>query len=113
MELTMRVEGADAVSDAESLKNFIENRGAEGLEEVSMKRSVHKEGEQGLGKLLGDLLLKFTGGDEIIKGVVSLLNKWTEQHDKRIHLPNGVVIPTNKLSATQIMEIVTKIKESN
>lgn len=44
MELTMRVEGADAVSDAESLKNFIENRGAEGLEKVSMKRSVLKEG---------------------------------------------------------------------
>lgn len=111
MELTIRVEGEDAASDAQSLKDFIENRSANGLEGVEMARSVHKEGEQGLGKFIGDLLLKFTGGDEIIKGIVSLLNKWTEQHDRRIHLPNGIVIPSNKLSADQIVQIVAKIKD--
>ena len=111
MELTIRVDGDDAVANAESLKKFLESRGAAGLEEVEMNREVHKEGEQGLGKFIGDLLLKFTGSDEIFKGLVSLLNKWTEQHDRRIHLPNGVVIPSNKLSADQIVEIVTKLKD--
>ena len=110
MELTISVEGDDAVSDAESLKNFLENRSAKGLNEVEMARSEHQQGEQGLGSFLGKLLLKLAGGDEVVKGIVTLLNTWAEQHDKRIHLPNGVIIPANTLSPEQIVEIVTKLK---
>jgi hypothetical protein len=111
MELSVRIEGADAVTEAESLKNFLENRSAKGLTEVEMSRTVHKEGEQGLGSFIGSLLLKLAGGDEVVKGIVSLLNKWAEQHDKRIHLPNGVIIPANTLSPEQIVEIVNKLKD--
>ena len=110
MELNIRVEGEDAVKDAEDLKDFLESRQAAGLDDVAMAREAHGAGEQGLGKLLGSLLVKFTGGDEIIKGVVSLLNKWAEQRDKRIHLPGGIVIPPNTLSAEQVMELVEKLK---
>lgn len=110
MQLSIRVEGDDAVSDAKSLKDFLENRNAKGLDEVEMERTEHKEGEQGLGSLVGKLLLKLAGGDEIIKGVVSLLNKWAEQHDKRIFLPNGVIIPPKTLSSEQIVEIIKGIK---
>jgi hypothetical protein len=110
MELSVSVEGDDAISDAESLKNFLENRSAKGLNGVEMARSEHKAGEQGLGSFLGKLLLKLAGGDEVIKGIVTLLNTWAEQHDKRIHLPNGVIIPANTLSPEQIVDIVTKLK---
>ncbi len=111
MELTIRVEGDDAVTDAKNLKDFLENRGAKGLDEVEMSRTVHKEGEQGLGSFIGSLLLKLAGGDEVVKGIVTLLNTWAEQHDGRIHLPNGVIIPANKLSPEQIVEIVSKLKD--
>jgi len=111
MQLAIRVEGEDAVTDAKSLKDFLENRNAKGLDEVEMARTVHKEGEQGLGTFIGSLLLKLAGGDEVVKGIVSLLNKWAEQHDKRIHLPNGVIIPAHTLSPEQIVEIVSKIKD--
>jgi hypothetical protein len=111
MELSVMVEGEDTLTDAKSLKDFLESRNAKGLTEVEMSRTVHKEGEQGLGSFLGSLLLKLAGGDEVVKGIVSLLNKWAEQHDKRIHLPNGVIIPPNTLSPEQIVEIVTKIKD--
>ena len=110
MELTISVEGDDAITDAESLKDFLETRSAKGLDEVEMARTVHKEGEQGLGSFLGSLLLKLAGGDEVVKGIVTLLNTWAEQHDKRIHLPNGVIIPANTLTPEQIVEIVTKLK---
>src|SRR6185437_12725490 len=113
MELSISVEGDDAVRDAESLKNFLENRSAKGLNEVEMARSQHEQGEQGLGSFLGKLLLKLAGGDEVIKGIVTLLNTWAEQHDKRIHLPNGVIIPANTLSPEQIVEVVGKIKEQS
>lgn len=113
MQLSIRVEGADAVADAESLKNFLENRNAKGLTEVEMSRTVHKEGEQGLGSFLGSLLLKLAGGNEVIKGIVTLLNTWATQHDKRIHLPNGVIIPPNTLSPEQIVEVVSKIKDQS
>jgi hypothetical protein len=46
MQLTIRVEGEDAVTDAKSLKDFLENRNAKGLTEVEMARTVHKEGER-------------------------------------------------------------------
>ena len=46
MELSISVEGDDAVRDAESLKNFLENRSAKGLNEVEMARSQHEQGEQ-------------------------------------------------------------------
>ena len=49
--------------------------------------------------------------DEVVKGIVTLLNTWAQQHDKRIHLPNGVIIPANTLSPEQIVEVVSKIKE--
>ena len=111
MELNIRVEGDDAIQDAEDLKAFLESRQANGLNEIEMNRTAHKAGEQGLGSFIGSLLLKLAGGDEVVKGVVSLLNKWAEQHDKRIHLPNGVIIPANTLSAEQIMELVAKIKQ--
>ncbi len=110
MELKIRVEGDDAISDAEDLKDFLENRNAEGLKEIEMERTEHGEGEQGLGGFIGSLLLKLAGGDEVVKGIVSLLNKWAEQHDKRIHLPNGVIIPANKLTGEQIVELVSKLQ---
>jgi hypothetical protein len=113
MELSIRVEGDDPVSDAKSLKDFLENRNANGLNGVEMSRTVHKEGEQGLGSFIGSLLLKLAGGDEVVKGIVSLLNKWAEQHDKRIHLPNGVIIPAHTLSPEQIVEMVTKLKDQS
>ena len=110
MELNIHFEGEDAIADAEDLKGFIEQRGSAGLKEVEMGRTVHKEGEQGLGTFIGSLVLKLAG-DEAIKGVVSLLNKWTEQRDKRIHLPCGVVIPPNTMSADQIADLATKLKD--
>ncbi|HEY1870458.1 MAG TPA: hypothetical protein VGG71_05330 [Chitinophagaceae bacterium] len=109
MELNVRVEGDDAIADATDLKDFLDTRGAAGLEEVEMGRTVHKEGEQGLGSFIGNLVLKLVG-DESIKGVIALLNKWAEQHDKRIHLPNGVIIPPNTLSPEQIVELATKLQ---
>ena len=113
MQLTIRVEGDDAVTDAKSLKDFLENRSAKGLDEVEMSRTMHKEGEQGVGSFIGSLLLKLAGGDEVVKGIVTLLNTWAQQHDKRIHLPNGVIIPANTLSPEQIVEVVSKIKEQS
>src|SRR5215467_810317 len=110
MELSIRVEGDDAISDAADLKDFLDNRPTAGLDEVEMGRTVHKEGEQGLGSFIGSLVLKLIGSDETIKGVIALLNKWTEQHDKRIHLPNGVIIPPKTLSPDQIMQLVTQLK---
>ena len=110
MELKITVEGEDPIQDAEDLKTFLESRQANGLIDVEMSRTVHKTGEQGLGAFIGALLLKLAGGDEAVKGVVSLLNKWAEQHDKRIHLPNGVIIPANTLSPEQIVDLVAKIK---
>jgi hypothetical protein len=110
MELNIRVEGDDAIKDAEELKEFLETRNAAGLTTVEMARSAHGTGEQGLGKFLGSLLIKLTGSDEVIKGFLSLLNKWTEQHDKRIHLPGGVIIPPNTLTSEQIVELVGKLK---
>ncbi len=112
MELSITVEGDDAIQDAQSLKTFLEDRQAKGLNEVEMARKTHTEGEQGLGAFIGSLLLKLAGGDEVVKGIVSLLNKWAEQHDKRIHLPNGVIIPANTLSPEQIIELVSKIKQA-
>jgi len=110
MELNIRVDGDDAITDAADLKEFIENRGTPGLKEVEMGRTVHKEGEQGLGSLIGSLVLKLVASDETVKGVIALLNKWAEQHDKRIHLPNGVIIPPKTLTADQIMQLVGQIK---
>ncbi|CAN5281025.1 hypothetical protein BH20BAC1_BH20BAC1_13820 [soil metagenome] len=110
MELKIRVEGDDAIADAEDLKDFLENRNAEGLKEIEMERTEHGEGEQGLGSFIGSLLLKLAGGGEVVKGIVSLLNKWAEQHDKRIHLPNGVIIPANKLTGEEIVELVSKLQ---
>jgi len=112
MELNIRVEGDDAINDASDLKNFLETRRADGLSSVEMARSTHGAGEQGLGSFIGSLVLKLTGSDEIIKGVVSLLNKWAEQHDKRIHL-GDIVIPPNTLSPEQVIELATKIKNQS
>ena len=109
MQLNVTVEGNDAIQDAEDLKNFLESRNAQGVEEIELARASHKPGEQGLGSFLGSLLLKLIGGDEVIKGVISLLNKFAEQRDKRIHLPGGIIIPANKLTPEQITEIVTKL----
>ena len=110
MDLNIKVEGDDAISDAEQLKDFLETRNAAGLDTVEMARAAHGEGEQGLGRFIGSLILKLTGSDEVIKGVVSLLNKWAEQHDKRIFLPNGVIIPPNTLTGEQLIEFVAKLK---
>ena len=110
MDLNIKVEGDDAINDAEQLKDFLETRNAAGLDTVEMARADHREGEQGLGRFIGSLILKLTGSDEVIKGVVSLLNKWAEQHDKRIFLPNGVIIPANTLTGEQIIELVAKLK---
>ena len=110
MDLNIKVEGDDAISDAEQLKDFLETRNAAGLDTVEMARAEHGEGEQGLGRFIGGLILKLTGSDEVIKGVVSLLNKWAEQHDKRIFLPNGVIIPSNTLTGEQLIELVAKLK---
>jgi hypothetical protein len=43
----------------------------------------------------------------VIKGVVSLINKFAEQRDKRIYLGNGIIIPPNTLSSEEILKIVT------
>jgi hypothetical protein len=110
MELNVQLEGQDAIADAEDLKDFIQQRGSTGLNEVEMGRTIHKEGEQGLGTFIGSLVLKLAG-DEAIKGVVSLLNKWAEQRDKRVHLPCGVIIPAKTLSAEQIIELATTLKD--
>ena len=110
MDLTVKVDGDDAVADAKSLKDFLENRGAKGLTGVEMIRAEHNEGEQGLGAIVGKLLLKVMGADEVVKGVIQLLNTWAQQHDKRIHLPNGVIIPPNILTPEQIMEIISKLQ---
>ena len=111
MEIEIKVEGNDAVKDAEALKNFIEERQAPGLQEIQMTRAAHAEGEQGLGTFLGGLLLKLTGSDEIIKGIVSLINKFAEQHDKRIFLGNGIIIPPNTMTPQQILDMVALLKK--
>lgn len=111
MELLVTLEGDDTLENAEGLKNFLENRETKGLESVKMARSEHKEGEQGLGNFLGQLVLKLTGSSDVIKGIVEWLNTWTSQHDTRLHLPNGVVIPSKKLTSDQIVEIVTKLND--
>ena len=113
MELNIKVEGEDAKQDAEELKKFLESRQAKGLNQVEMGRTVHGEGEQGLGTFIGSLILKLTGSDEVIKGIVALINKWTEQHDKRVHLPGGIIIPAKTLSSEQIVEVVTKLKNQS
>src|SRR6185295_10937289 len=107
MELNIKVEGENPIEDAEDLKNFLENRQAAGLNEIEMARSKHGAGEQGLGDFIGGLILKMTGGDEVIKGIVSLINKFAEQRDKRIYLGNGIIIPPNTLSSEEILKIVT------
>ena len=111
MEIKLNIEGENAVKDAEELKKFLENRNAAGLNEIELTRTVHKEGEQGFGKLLGGLILKLTGSDEVIKGAISLVNKFAEQRDKRIHLGNGIIIPPNTMTPEQILEMVSLLKK--
>jgi hypothetical protein len=108
MELTIKIEGTDNSHDAEDLKKFLENRPIAGLTEIGLSRSAHNEGEQGLGKFLGDLIVKATGAEEFFKGLFTVLNSYATQHDKRIHLGNGIVIPAVTLTNEQIYELVVK-----
>ena len=110
----MRIEGDSAVEDAAMLQKFLAKQNLEGLEELELERAPHLPGQQGLGKFLGNLILKFTGGVDIIKEVLTQINAFAVKYDRRI-VAGEIVIPTNKLSGDQIeriaIELVKKGKE--
>lgn len=118
MQLNLRVESDSAVEDAAMLQKFIAKQNLEGLEELEMERAPHLPGQQGLGKLLGNLVAKFSDGvniKDIVKEVLTQLNVFAVKYDRRI-IAGDIVIPTNKLTSEQIERIafeLVKIKKTN
>lgn len=108
MEIKLKVEGSDNLHDSEDLKKFLEKRPIPGLTAIELSRAEHGEGEQGLGKFLGDLIIKATGAEEFFKGLFTVLNSYAVQRDKRVHLGNGIVIPAETLTPEQIHDLVSK-----
>ena len=111
MDVDIRLEGDDAAKKAANLKEYIESKYLPGLETVHEQRAPVKPGEQGLGTLIGGLLVKLSGGDNVIKEFLTTLQKWADLLDQRIHLGNGVIIPGKKLSGDQIVEIIAIINK--
>lgn len=111
MELNISFEGDDAVKDAASLKEYIDGKYVPGLDSVEQQRKPRQPGEQGLGALVGGLLLKLSGSENVIKEVVVTIQKFADMFDKRIHLGNGVIIPGGKLTGEQIVQIIASLKQ--
>ncbi|MCW3089469.1 MAG: hypothetical protein JWP81_538 [Ferruginibacter sp.] len=105
MELSLRVESKFAVDDAGLLKRFIAKQNLEGLHQIELERSIHQPGEQGLGKLLGTVLVNLSDSLNVFKEFLTQLNMFAMKYDRRIHLGPDIVIPTNKLTGEQIERI--------
>jgi len=111
MELNIAFEGEDAVKDAAALKEFIEGKYMPGLNSIELQREPHKPGEQGLGALIGGLLVKLSGGEDVVKEVLVTIQKFADMFDKRVHFGNGVIVPGGKLTGDQIVEIMANRKQ--
>ncbi|MEO6547942.1 MAG: hypothetical protein ABIN94_08070 [Ferruginibacter sp.] len=105
MELSISIESNSAVDDASLLKQFIDKQNLEGVSNIELERSVHQPGEQGLGKFLGSLLINVSEGLNVFKEFLTQLNQFAIKYDRRIHLGQDIVIPTNKLTGEQIERI--------
>jgi len=113
MEINVRVEGDDAIQNAEVLKKFLDSRPMEGISGVEMSRTAHGEGEQGLGSFLGGLVVKLTGSDTVITEFIKLLEKFVEMYNRPIKFPNGVEIPTRGLTPEQRLQIIQELKKQS
>jgi hypothetical protein len=116
MELNITFDSDEAVQDAETMKEFLETRQVDGVSEVELARTEHKEGEQGLGQILGKLVLSISGGDDVIKELIITIQKYIEKYwdvkkDKATVKIGDVSIPADKLSSEQIVQLVTQIKQ--
>lgn len=105
MELTIRVESDSSIEDAALLQKFIAKQNLEGVQRSELERAPHKPGEQGLGKFIGNLIVSLTDGINVVKEFLTQLNAFAMKYDRRIHLGDGIVIPTSKLTGEQIEHI--------
>jgi hypothetical protein len=105
MDLSIRIDSDSAVEDAALLQKFIAKQNLEGVQKLEMERAPHQPGEQGLGKLLGNVIINLTDGLNVFKEFLTQLNVFAVKYDRRIHLGDGVVIPTSKLTGEQIERI--------
>lgn len=108
MDLSIRIESDASVEDAALLEKFIAKQNLEGIQKLEMERAPHQPGEQGLGKLLGNVLISLADGLNVFKELLTQLNVFAVKYDRRIHLGDGVVIPTSKLTGEQIERIATE-----
>jgi len=104
MELSIRVDSDSAVEDASLLQKFIAKQNLEGVEKLELERAPHQPGEQGLGKLLGNVLISIADQINVFKEFLTQLNVFAAKYDRRIHV-GDIVIPTSKLTAEQIENI--------
>jgi hypothetical protein len=104
MELSIRIESDSSVEDAALLQKFISKQNLEGVQKLEMERAPHQPGEQGLGKLLGNVMISLADGLNVFKEFLTQLNVFAVKYDRRIHV-GDVVIPTSKLTGEQIERI--------
>lgn len=110
MELQFTFEGENTERKAVALKSFFEEHNLTGVDSIEVERAPAKQGDQGIGKILGSLITKIVDSSSTIKGIVEVLSKFLEIIDGRVIIKNekgeSVTIPGGKkLSAEQIEKI--------
>ncbi|MEQ1675913.1 MAG: hypothetical protein ABL876_04410 [Chitinophagaceae bacterium] len=104
MDFKVSVESDNAVDDAALLEQFIARQNLEGLENLELERAAHQPGEQGLGKLLGNIMISLSDSLNVVKEFLTQLNVFATKYDRRVKI-GDITIPTNKLTGEQIERI--------
>lgn len=112
MDISITVDSENPVADGLELQKFLSERDINGVDEIEMARTPHEAGQQGLGKFLGDLLVKVVSAGNVVSETAKALTElikaigdFTEKFRKKVKL-GDIEIPAGKLTAEQIQQLV-------